>query len=92
MRDDVWANVQLHLLGQRPSRNTAGEWREGKRNSLSRNYFEQKKLQRSVEAEEMQERDVAILGKTEEQRGVATEKAPVGKMKGKGGMLPTGAL
>lgn len=40
----------------------------------------------------MQERNVAILGETKEQRRVATEKAPLGKMKGKGRMLLTGAL
>lgn len=49
MRDDVWANAQLHLLGQRPGRNTAGKRGGRERNSLSRNYFEQRKLQSGVE-------------------------------------------
>lgn len=77
MGDDVQANAQLHLLGQRPARNTAGERRGRERNSLSRNYFEHRKLQSSVErgrrnsGERERESEVAVLGGHErtEERG-----------------------
>lgn len=44
------------------------------------------------EAEEMPEREVAMLEETKEQRRVEAQKASVGRMRWRGRLLLTGAL